>query len=75
MHCDQRMNQTIRSKLRMAVQAEQGDIRRSNARDVREREGWNGTSAPVGSAQHVVVAQFSGRQCISGHQKCISEEQ
>ena len=29
----ERMNQTIRSKLRMAVQAEQGDIRRSNARD------------------------------------------
>ena len=57
----ERMNQTIRSKLRMAVQAEQGDIRRSQARDTREREGWKGLLARAIAAINNEVASGTSR--------------
>jgi hypothetical protein len=57
----ERMNQTIRSKLRMAVQAEQGDIRRSNARDIREREGWKALLARAIAAINNEVAAGTSR--------------
>ena len=57
----ERMNQSIRSKLRMAVQAEQGDIRRSTARDTREREGWKGLLARAIAAINNEVAAGTSR--------------
>ena len=57
----ERMNQTIRSKLRMAVQAEQGDIRRTQARDTRESEGWKGLLARAISAINNEVAAGTSR--------------
>ena len=57
----ERMNQTIRSKLRMAVQAEQGDIRRSNARDARQQDGWKALLARAISAINDEVAAGTSR--------------
>jgi hypothetical protein len=45
----------------MAVQAEQGDIRRSNARDTRERDGWKGLLARAISAINNEVASGTSR--------------
>ena len=57
----ERMNSTIRQKLRLAVQAEQGTIQRTTATKERQRVGWKKLLARAVAAINDEVASATGK--------------